>query len=1042
MAKPDDSKQHNSNPRAPGQRSRSLLGQMLGRLGWPSHRSREEHLGPGRGGLWWRLLGSLAVMWWLVASGADALLQRWWLRDAQGNAQGADTSSTWGLDFVAAHARLEVFRWGGTLLGALVCGAWVWRQGRIAVANARESPASLGVLWRAGEAELPTLSGLSTPQTGRWIPLEDKLGLDRFRGAALRACVAGAALLGATLGGRAWPLWLEFWAARPLDVREPWLGQDLSFYLFRLPALDFAWRMLLLAHWMALALSVAIYLFEDSLQLGRRLWASARALRHLAVLLALALAWKSVGTLLYPFELLVRHSPEWSGPHALDWFWRLPLNFASAAASLLCALLCLRASRRNRPSAVLKWSLAPLPLSWLLVNALPALHDASSSRQLIDAQDAPFARAQVSWTRLALGFSEAAPPNTPPNSAQAARSLSEALGSREVALWAQRNAQSSDSSNLGALDAPGGSSTWGSSRMLWQRATTGRFEPRTWEERHLDVSSTLALKRFSIQLSPPPAAPAPSTSPEISVVQATSSAHLQLRDEHQMPLLAGVDETDSPGLLLDSEVAEVMATAEALRQGSEPRAEPSKGGSPQAALPDSFFGNSSSTAQLAALGAGRTLPVFRVLNTSKATAPGRSSEASSEQQAGVAGVGVALDSAWKRWLAAWRFGSLRLARSPRVDEGARLAWRLDVSQRCRSLAPFLSWPDAPRPLLDEQGHLFWMLDGYTLSAAFPLARSLDTASAFASPDLNSTRVPRAQDTAVNQAQQEADSQRRKNLILSVIRRQEILSRLALNLDGFNWARASVVALADASTGSVRLFPLQGRDPILSLYRRALPELWSPAQALPTFARAALRTPPHLACLQASAWASAMNAASRPDNAPAPTVQPHPWRAINFFFIPASQGLRTGVLLQSSPDAGTTRSTSTSSTWAAAISPAWGTPQLNGGPLKTNWQAHLFAPGPRPSLDWNLVDALSPLEADSDPLHWLLRQRSNQLNSTSTTAATRASPTEQAEAHQNWRLARDLWSQELQAQQRGDKSAAQKLQAQLGQILERNAQRTP
>ena len=1108
MAKPDNSKsnsQARNLGRARGGTARSWAARLLARRA-------SENPSPAR--FWWRLLAGVAALWWLGATLGDALLQSWWLRDAQGALGGLvegelGAASTWSLDYLAAHRRLEGFRWGGATLGALICGGWAWRQGRIAVANARESEASLGALWSVDDSELAEL-GLQPHQTGRWIPLEDKLALDRFRSGAFWICVAVAALIGGNLGGRAWTLWLGFWEARPVGAREPWLGMDLSFYLFRLPALDFAWRMLLLAHCMALALSLAIYLYEDSLQLGRRLWASARALRHIAVLLALGLCWGALGTVLYPFELLVQRSPTWSGPHAADWFWRVPLTLAGALAALLCAALCVREARRQSPRAVLAWSLAPVALSWLIPAAVPALRQYTLSPADIAREDAPFARAQLSWTMLALGFSPdsghlgasasaagLASTYTPresrpaPLQALPEAALRLALASspseRDVASWAHADALAGGLSIASdSLRNAGAASTWDApSKALWQQAEPTRFEPRTWEERHIDGDLAFSWQRFVAAPRSTDDAAAPNSRSPLEPVEPgfvpsaqAGGPQLQQVDRRTLPILIGIDRADSPGLLLDSEVAEAMAIGSEIRQFARKDASATPGASRWRARPVSFFNSSFNTsAQLASLGELRSLPAFRVLQARPRDAKERDAKENAPeavnsrihdaaQSEPPSGAGVALDLGWKKWLAAWRLGSPSLARSPRLGQDARLAWKLDASQRCRSLAPFLSWPDAPRPLLDEAGRLFWLLDGYTLSAAFPLARPLDAAGAFSTPEPDLIRASRlAQpgpqpgagapnalpsvssspspipDAREQKEREEQEATARRRFVTNIIRREEILSRVALQLDGFNWARASVAALVEASTGHVRLFPLHTNDPILSLYRRALPELWSPAQALPAFARAALRTPPHLAALQSAAWANA--SASNPNSSAGTSgASSGPWRVSGCFFVPTARGLRTGVLHQASDSAPDSNATP-ASTWAVALSPA---PNAqSSGEAHAQWQAHIFAPNS--NTDLSRADALVPLEPGPQPARWLARQRptSSGIAPASTWAnqpqqsTTRAAMKSALPGNQNaWQAARDLWRRAKQARAHGERAREQKLSRQLGQLLEHNA----
>jgi hypothetical protein len=909
---------------------------------------------------WWRWLAAGIALWWLAAAVSDALLEQWWLQDAQGAAGG--------VDFWNAHLEIALFRWGGGLLGALLCGGWVWWQARVAIASARQSEASLGAL---GTAETRTesvaggeqvLATLEAHETGRWIPLEDKLALDRFRPLALRVCVAAAAAAGAFLGARAWPLWLGFAHARPIGAREPWLGMDAAFYLFRLPALDFAWRVLLIAQGLALGLAITIYIYEDALQVGRRLWASKRALRHLAALSALLLLWKAVGAVLYPFELLIHREPGWAGPHALDWYGRVPLAALCALATVACAALCLRQAHADRAPRVLAAALAPLIFSWPLVHGMPALYALFRPQQQ-RAADAPFERAQVEWTRRALGVAANATPTL---------DLVSALGTREIVARIDDDAaafpkpsgvrEQAGPEASAAFSQPEASAAFSQEdsrgAVSIERAVSVRPEARTWEEAHVDAAPLVKWRRLS----------------------ATASR----RPDRTIEFLVGAQDSSSISDVAFSRFVLSRARAEQLARNQE---------NSRPAEPNSFF--STSFERAASREWGRTstpAPAFRVLQTSAAHGAGE----------GRAAVGVALDAAWKKWLAAWRLGSLGLALSPRVSSASRLAWRLDAGERCRAIAPFLRWPSAARPLVDARGQLFWLLDGHTFSAAFPLSRPLHVARTLApNGAFHSARAARTPNTWL-------DSEAR-----------ETLRQLSHAFDGLNFARASVAALVDARTGRVQMFPLDDGDPILSLYRRALPGLWSRPRDLPAFARAALRPPPALAALQAAVVAGVSQ--NTRGEARAST-----WSARDWALVPTPRGLRTAVLL--SPGAAGARASSAASTSSVAAVVGAASTWSAAPPGSLLALAPVAVGDNQPSLPWQVVRLSTNSKAGAaKPLSPSTRPRKP------VPVTARPKP-----GKADWKQARALWRQAQRARRGGDWERFENLSRRLEQLLEQNA----
>jgi hypothetical protein len=313
------------------------------------------------------------------------------------------------------------------------------------------------------------------------------------------------------------------------------------------------------------------------------------------------------------------------------------------------------------------------------------------------------------------------------------------------------------------------------------------------------------------------------------------------------------------------------------------------------------------------------------------------------------------------------------------------------------------------------------MDGYTLSAAFPLARPLDTARAFAtaplptatqsSSDPRGTPSPTASPTATPSA---PGGDERRTHALQIWRREGILSRVAAAFNGYNRARASVAAVVDAHTGQTRLFALDESDAILSIYRRALPELWSPASALPAFAREALRPPPHLAALQASAWASLL--------APTPEAgRGKDWAVRDLFFLPSRHGLQTLVRLARTGKTGS--STSAPSTWGPRNAPA--AVALASQPVSSSsqtWQARFLS---QPPVE---AQPLAPLEAGPSPARWA--QRSSAIQEQAPSSTWKLLP-----ARSRLQKTRELFRESQKAREQGDWSRFEDLTRQLEALLD-------
>jgi uncharacterized membrane protein (UPF0182 family) len=150
-------------------------------------------------------------------------------------------------------------------------------------------------------------------------------------------------------------------------------------------------------------------------------------------------------------------------------------------------------------------------------------------------------------------------------------------------------------------------------------------------------------------------------------------------------------------------------------------------------------------------------------------------------------VGVPLNSFARVVAFAWRFGDETLLFSGEVTRESRMIFRRSIRERLEEIAPFLLWDADPIPVVHD-GRVVWLVDGYTTSASFPLARPVT---------LGRNRV--------------------------------------------SYLRNSVKAAVDAITGGVTLYAVNG-DPILETYRRVFPELVLPMDSMPSGLRRHLRYP--------------------------------------------------------------------------------------------------------------------------------------------------------------------------------------------------------
>lgn len=151
--------------------------------------------------------------------------------------------------------------------------------------------------------------------------------------------------------------------------------------------------------------------------------------------------------------------------------------------------------------------------------------------------------------------------------------------------------------------------------------------------------------------------------------------------------------------------------------------------------------------------------------------------------------GVPISSFLRVIAFSWRFGDRNLLFSGQLTDESKVIFRRQIRERLDGLAPFLLWDRDPYPVIHE-GRIFWLVDGYSVTANYPIARPLDI------QDAGRTR----------------------------------------------YLRNSVKATIDAATGAVRIYALDSGEPYLATYARTFRGLIQPLSEMPAALRAHLRYP--------------------------------------------------------------------------------------------------------------------------------------------------------------------------------------------------------
>jgi uncharacterized protein len=144
--------------------------------------------------------------------------------------------------------------------------------------------------------------------------------------------------------------------------------------------------------------------------------------------------------------------------------------------------------------------------------------------------------------------------------------------------------------------------------------------------------------------------------------------------------------------------------------------------------------------------------------------------------------GVPAGGLIRRAAFALRFGDANMILSGQITSSSRVMYVRNISDRVRKAAPFLKYDSDPYSVVID-GQVYWIQDAYTTTDNYPYSQEADT-----------TRVPGNSSLA------------------------------GLN---FNYIRNSVKVVISAYTGKMYFFVMPTNDPIIKVYERAFPDLFTP-----------------------------------------------------------------------------------------------------------------------------------------------------------------------------------------------------------------------
>ncbi len=543
-----------------------------------------------------------------------------------------------------------------------------------------------------------------------------------------------------------WNNWLLFTHATSFPRKDPQFGLNDGFFVFRLPFLQFLVDWILASLVVVLVLTALFHYLNGGIRPRGTPHVSAAVKVHLSVLLALVALAKAGGYTLSRYGLDLSTNGYVEGAGYTDVHARLPALDILFFVSLFAAAILLYNIRRQGWTmpvlAIGVWGFVALVIGVIYPAVLQAIKVNPAQSKL----EGPYIARNIEATRYAYGLDHVKVSSYPDTT---------------VVTSATVDANLTTLSNV----------------RLW------------------DPSSTISLTDFRTKQD----ISSYYTFQTVQVDRYTAGGTIK-------PAIVGVRQIDPANLPSSSWVNEHLqfTHGEGLVLAEANQATAS--GNPVFAIRDvpATSATSFPKVEQPAIYFGVNQPGYVVANTRQPELDGQRPTGDNIEGHYHGTGGVRLSSFFVRAAFALRLGDLNLLLSNLVTPQSRIIFIRDVRTMVEKAAPFLSFDSQPYPVLVD-GHVDWILNGYTTTANFPYSQNANTQDLPPGSDLPAS---------------------------------------------YNYVRNSVVAVVNAYSGKMTFYAM-GQDPILRTYESAFPGLFTPEAQMPLSVRSQLRYGQDLFAVQAA-----------------------------------------------------------------------------------------------------------------------------------------------------------------------------------------------
>ncbi len=543
-----------------------------------------------------------------------------------------------------------------------------------------------------------------------------------------------------------WMTFLQFFHGSKFGVADPIFAKDVGFYVFHLPLYDLVLQWFYFGLFVTFILVGLSYYHDQAVGVtGDRFIISSQVKSHLAVLAGLLFLGFAVSNRLKLYNLLYSRSGVAYGASYSDVYAQIPAYW-----TLLVLAVVVAAALFSLPwTQKWKWTLVPVGAYFIVFFAFGSLYPALVEQYIVKpnelAKETPFIKNNIRFTRLGFGLATA---------------KEEPFAVRDSMSYDDIKKNESTIHNIRLWDHRPLVQTY---KQLQEIRLYYDFKSVDVDRYHFDDKYTQVA--ISARELPPSQLPA----------QARTWVNRHLLYTHGYGVVMSPVNKFTPDGMPEFIIKDIP---------------PRSSTSLQVTRPEIYYGKETDD--------------FAIVHTrtKEFDYPKGNQNAYTEYQGKG---GVQISNFLRRLVYTVDLSDINVLFSTYITDQSRLMLHRVITDRDRTIAPFLAYDSDPYIVVGDDGHLYWIHDAYTISNMFPYS--------------------------------------------------EPVTRNAEQQRGINYIRNSVKVVINAYNGDVSYYVIDPTDPMVQTYRKIFPTLFKPIEEMPEFLRRHVRYPMDLFKIQAQMYAT-------------------------------------------------------------------------------------------------------------------------------------------------------------------------------------------